>query len=423
VKVLLLGGGAREHALGWKLAQSSMLGELISTPGNPGLATLGSTIPGVDIENPAEVADLAADQAIDLVLVGPESPLAAGVADRLEAKGISCFGPRRDAARIEASKAFAKHVMERSGVPTGWAETFTDYDAAAGFLASEDGPYVVKADGLAAGKGVLVTEDLIAAQAWARLCLDGHFGEAGERVVIEEHLEGREVSVFAMCDGTTAVPLEPARDYKRLRDGDSGPNTGGMGCFSPVDDLPSGLVEDTIETVMKPVLETLSEMGTTYRGFLYAGLMLTAEGMKVLEFNCRMGDPETQVVLPRLRDDLLELISAGSSGELPDTDLTWEATAAVDVVLAAPGYPESPRRGLPITGLDALGERDDVLVFHAGTDTTDAGIVSAGGRVVNVVGLGDTVAGAREAAYEAVGEVSFEGMQFRTDIAGGRGQS
>lgn len=420
MKVLLLGSGAREHALGWKLSQSKTLGGLISAPGNPGLAALGPTVPGVDIEDPAVVADLAIGSGVDLVLVGPEAPLAAGVADHLEAKGVTCFGPGRDAAQLEASKAFAKDVMERAGVPTGWAKSFTEYESAADFLASLDGPYVVKADGLAAGKGVLVTEDVIAAQAWARLCLEGHFGEAGKKVVVEEHLTGREVSVFAICDGTTAVPLEPARDYKRLRDGGTGPNTGGMGCFSPVEDLPSGLVGETIDTVIRPVLETLSEMGMAYRGFLYAGLMLTTDGMKVLEFNCRMGDPETQVVLPRLRDDLLDLVAAASSGELTNRSLGWESTAAVDIVLAAPGYPESPRRGLPISGLEGLDGRDDVLVFHAGTATTDAGLVSAGGRVLNVVGLGDTVEAARVVAYEAAAEVVFEDMQFRGDIAGGR---
>lgn len=412
MRVLLLGGGGREHALGWKLAQSDHLTELVSAPGNPGLATLGRCLPRLDITDPAAVVEAA--EAADLVVVGPEAPLAAGVVDALEAKGIPAFGPTAAGARLEASKRYAKDVMLRSGVPTASAAAFTNAGEATAYLAAMTGPYVVKADGLAAGKGVLATDDLIAAQAWARLCLDGHFGDAGTTVLVEEYLEGREVSLFALCDGERALMLQPARDYKRLDDGDGGPNTGGMGCYSPVADLPPGLIDETRHTVIEPVLATLAGDGVTYRGFIYAGLMLGHDGINVLEFNCRMGDPETQAVLPRLDEDLLELVAS----PLPDRELRWRDNAAVDVVLAAGGYPERPQTGASIHGLDDLAARPDVLVFHAGTNRgPDGSLQVAGGRVLNVVGLGDTVEEARAAAYDAASAIDFEGMQYRKDIA------
>jgi phosphoribosylamine---glycine ligase len=415
MRVLLIGGGGREHALGWKLAQSPLLTSLTSVPGNPGLAGLGDAI-DVDILDPAAVATAADQRGIDLVVIGPEAPLAAGVVDALDEAGIAAFGPTADGARLEASKSYAKDVMGRAGVATAAAEVFTTLDPAVAFLESLDPPYVVKADGLAAGKGVLVTTDLDAAKAWAGACLAGTFGEAGRTVVIEEHLDGREVSVFALVDGERALALAPARDYKRLRDGDDGPNTGGMGSFSPVDDLPEGLVDHTVVDVMEPVLRALSSGGISYRGFLYAGLMLCEDGPRVLEFNCRMGDPEAQVVLPRLDEDLLELLAAGAAGALPDRPLRWSSIAAVDVVLAAPGYPVSPERGLPISGVDAAAARDDALVFHAGTARSDDGLVTSGGRVLNVVGLGDSVGDARNAAYSAAGGIQFTGMHMRKDI-------
>jgi len=417
VKVLLLGGGGREHALGWKLAASPRLTALLSAPGNPGLADLGAVYPGFAPTDVDAVVDLAIANDVDLVVVGPEAPLAAGVVDALTAAGIAAFGPTRAAARLESSKAYAKEVMVRAGVPTGASWTFRDLGDAAAHLASLPPPYVVKADGLAAGKGVLVTDDLIAAQAWARVCIEGHFGEAGRTVVVEEHLAGREVSVFAICDGTRALALQPARDYKRLRDGDAGPNTGGMGAYSPPADLPGDLVDATLETVVAPVLATLAADGIAYRGFLYVGLMLTDDGMKVLEFNSRMGDPETQVLMPRLDDDLLDLLVTATEGRLPDRPLRWNDLAAVDVVLAADGYPEAPRSGDPIVGLDAAGALDDVVVFHAGTTRTVEGLVTSGGRVLNVVGTGIDVPAARDAAYRGVGMVEFAGMQYRGDIA------
>ncbi|MEN8235355.1 MAG: phosphoribosylamine--glycine ligase [Actinomycetota bacterium] len=416
MKVLLLGGGGREHALGWKLAQSPQLTELISAPGNPGLASLGRTS-DVDPMDPEAVAAFATKEGVDLVVVGPEAPLAAGVADALIEAGIRVFGPSAAGARLESSKAYAKDMMERSGVPTGDAHSFTDLAAATAHLQSIDAPYVVKADGLAAGKGVLVTDDLDAAIAWAGACLAGVFGEAGATVVVEEYLSGREVSVFALVDGTRAVPLEPARDYKRLRDGDHGPNTGGMGCFSPVSDLPPNLVDDTMASVVEPVLDTLRRDGVEYRGFLYVGLILTDDGPKVLEFNARLGDPETQVVLPRLENDLLELLAAGAAGRLPTEPLRWSDRAAVDVVLASKGYPEKRKKPRAISGVDAVEKLDDTLVFHAGTGYDDDALVATGGRVLNVVGLGDTLEAARETANEAAAAIDFKGKQMRTDIA------
>lgn len=416
MRVLLLGSGGREHAIGWKLAQSNRLTKLISAPGNPGLADLGPTV-SIDITDGGAVVELARSEEIDLVVVGPEAPLAAGVADALDAAGISVFGPTREGAQLESSKAFAKAVMSAAGVPTASSATFTDAEEAVAYLASIDGPYVVKADGLAAGKGVLVTEDLLAAQGWARVCIDGKFGDAGEKVVVEQFLDGREVSVFAVCDGTGSVVLEPARDYKRLLDDDRGPNTGGMGCFSPPTDLPDDLLAWTQEQVIGPVLATMLARGIRYRGFLYVGLMLTAAGPMVLEFNCRLGDPETQVVLPRLESDLLVLLAGAASGSLPDT-LSWSDQTAVDVVLASEGYPESPVKGRAIQGVDAATALDDVLVFHAGTRSEEGSLVTSGGRVLNVVGVGADQATARKRAYEAASSITFDGKQFRSDIAG-----
>ena len=415
--VLLLGSGGREHAIGWKLAQSPRLGRLLSAPGNPGLAGVGSVVPGFDPTDAGAVVDLAVGNGVDLVVVGPEAPLAAGVVDALEDAGISAFGPTKEGARLESSKVYAKSVMDAAGVPTGGAEAFTDVEAAVDHLASLDPPYVVKADGLAAGKGVVVTEDLIAAQGWARLCIDGHFGEAGATVVIEEYLAGHELSVLALCDGRRASALDPARDYKRLRDGGTGPNTGGMGCYSPVPDMPDGIVDFVLDEVMDPVLAALQADGIVYKGFLYAGMMLTDDGPKVLEFNCRLGDPETQVILPRLDEDLLDLIERGTRGDLPDRPLTFRDLHAVDVVLAAAGYPEAPERGVVIDGIDEAAADPAVEVFHAGTTRRPKGMVTSGGRVLNVVGTGADAASARAAAYRAAATIDFAGKQFRSDIA------
>lgn len=411
MKVLVVGGGAREHAIAWKLSQSHRVDELLSLPGNPGMSTLGPTIEGVEPTDVGAVAAMARIQAVDYVVVGPEAPLAAGIVDALAAVGVPAFGPTRAAARLESSKSYAKDVMRRAGVstPAGW--TFDHAVEAESHIRSHPGPYVVKADGLAAGKGVLVTGERQAALGWVERCFDGDFGSAGAKVVIEEFAAGPELSVFAICDGTRAILLEPARDYKRLRDGDVGPNTGGMGSYSPVD-LPEGLLRRVGRSVIQPVLDLMRADGNPYVGVLYAGLVLTDSGPVVIEFNCRFGDPETQVVLPRLESDLVEVMMAATSGDLSDVPLHWSDEAVVNVVLAAEGYPESPRKGDRIKGLS----NTDALVFQAGTRRDGGAVVTDGGRILSVLGRGADIAAARDAAYAAVEPIKFPGRQFRRDI-------
>ena len=413
MKVLLLGSGGREHAIGWKISQSPLLTTLISAPGNPGLAGFGETAL-LDITDPSAVIAFAIDRGVDLVVVGPEAPLAAGVADAFAGAPIRVFGPLREAARLETSKDFAKRIMQRAGVPTAGSETFSERRPALDYLATAGGPYVVKADGLAGGKGVVVTPDLQEARAWVEDCFAGRFGTAGRTVVIEEHLEGDEISVFGLSDGRDVIGLEPARDYKRLMDGDLGPNTGGMGSFSPVAGHDGGWVRQVVDQMIKPVLACLTEDGTPYVGFIYAGLMLTDAGPKVLEFNCRLGDPEAQAILPRLDSDLLGLIVACLEGGAPTTAAVWSDLAAVNVVLAAKGYPEAPVSGDRIFGVEA--GRQDSLVFHAGTTVDDGRILTNGGRVLSVVGLGPDIEAARVAAYDRAAGIEFAGRNYRTDI-------
>jgi phosphoribosylamine--glycine ligase len=419
MRVLLLGGGGREHALAWALDRGGSVEAVITTPGNPGIAALGPTLAGVPITDADAVAEAAAETRADLVVVGPEAPLAAGIADALRAKGVPTFGPGGAAARMEASKAFAKDIMAAAGVPTAASAAHDDPAAALADLDRREPPFVIKADGLAAGKGVLVTTDRSEARAWIGRCYDGDFGDAGSTVVIEDFLDGPELSVFALCAGGDATAFGAARDHKRLGDGDRGPNTGGMGCFSPVPDVDEDAVGDVIDRIVRPVLGALGARGIDYRGFLYAGLAITEEGPSVVEFNVRMGDPEAQVIMPLLATDPAPLFAAVADGRLPDEPIRWRTGAAVDVVLAAAGYPEGPRRGDRISGVDTLADRDDVVVFHAGTARDDEGeLVTAGGRVLNVVGLGDGLARARAAAYDAVDSIHFDGMQVRRDIAG-----
>lgn len=401
MKILLVGNGGREHAIGWKLAQSPRVTELMSLPGNPGLAELGPVVEGISVTDVGAIAAMARLQKVDLVVVGPEAPLAAGLTDALRGLGIPVFGPSRAAARLESSKSFAKDLMVRARVATAGSETFTEAAAAHDHLDWREGPFVVKADGLAAGKGVLVTDSRGDAKAW----VDRWIGDGP--VIVEDFLDGPEVSVFAVCTDNGAVALEPARDYKRLLDGDEGPNTGGMGSYSPVDGLPDGLVQHTLHEVIQPVIDRMEADGQPFRGFLYAGLVLTSRGPRVLEFNVRLGDPETQAVLPRMTSDLVDVLE----GATPE----WSSMATVNVVLAAEGYPESPVKGVGISGLDRVPA--DMLVFHAGTRTEGGRLLVDGGRVLNVVGTGDTVGAARDAAYAAVGSISWPGMQNRTDIA------
>ena len=401
MRILLVGDGGREHALGWKLASSPRVDDLISLPGNPGLGTLGAVVEGIAATDVGAIAAMARVQAVDLVVVGPEAPLAAGVVDAVSALGIPVFGPTRAAARLESSKKFAKEVMARAGVATAASESFTEPGPAREYLTRRDGPFVVKADGLAAGKGVLVTDHRDEAARWAERWLD--IGP----IVIEDFLDGPEVSVFAVCTDEGAMPLEPARDYKRLLDGDQGPNTGGMGSYSPVSSLPDGLADEVMRAVVDPTVRQMEEEGSRFRGFLYVGLVLTAQGPKVLEFNVRLGDPETQAILPRMTSDLVDVIE----GAAPE----WTRDAAVNVVLAAEGYPEAPIKGASIRGIDAVP--DDVLVFHAGTRLEGKRLLVDGGRVLDLVGIGASVGEARERAYEAIAAVGWPGMQHRADIA------
>ena len=397
MKVLLVGSGGREHALAWRLSQTDGL-ELHAAPGNPGIARLGECHP-VRAHDGEGLLSLAGTLGIDLVVIGPEAPLVTGVADELRHAGIAVFGPSAAAARIEGSKTFAKEVMRASGVAT--AES----------LSVARAPCVVKLDGLAAGKGVWVcrtAEELDAAlKAAAR---------AGGQLVIEELLEGEEVSVFALCDGSHALPLAPARDFKRLAEGDAGPNTGGMGSYSPVTEVGPDRLDSIVQTVHAPVLDELARRGTPFIGLLYAGLMLTAQGVKVLEFNCRFGDPETQSILPRLEGDLLEALAAAAAGDLGDADLSAADKAAVTVVLAGGGYPERSDSGTPIEGVEEA-EAAGALVFHAGTAVRDGRLLTNGGRVLNVTAVGDDLGAARAAAYRGCEQISFAGMRYRHDIA------
>ena len=394
----MIGSGGREHALAWKLRQSSHLDELHAAPGNPGIASLGTCHP-VRAEDGEGLLDLARSLEADLVVIGPEAPLVAGVADELRHAGVLVFGPSREAARIEGSKSFAKDVMRAAGVPTAAA------------LAVARPPCVVKVDGLAAGKGVFVCPD--------QQSLDDALHSAaalGQPLVIEELLEGEEVSLFAIADGRKALALAPARDFKRIGDGDTGPNTGGMGAYSPLAEISAAGVAELLETVHQPVLAELAARGRPFVGLLYAGLMLTDSGPKVLEFNCRFGDPETQAILPRLEGDLLSALGAAAEGDVRGAKLAAGDDAAVTVVLAGQDYPERSDSGTPIHGVEAA--EAEALVFHAGTAVRGGRLVTNGGRVLNVTGLGPTVDAAREAAYAACSSISFDGMQYRRDIAG-----
>jgi len=408
VKVLIVGGGAREHALCRCLLLDDDVDRLICAPGNAGIAEITETHP-LDVSDPAAIGDLATGLAVDLVVIGPEMPLVAGAADAVRGRSIVCFGPSAAAAQLEGSKAFAKEVMAAAGVPTAMShvcDTATEVTAA---LDAFGPPYVVKDDGLAAGKGVVVTDDKDEAIAHAAAC---------GRVVVEEYLDGPEVSMFCVSDGTVVVPLAPAQDFKRVGDADTGPNTGGMGAYSPLPWAPSDLVDSVVLKVAQPTVDHLRQMGTPFVGLLYVGLALSSRGLRVIEFNARFGDPETQVVLARLQSPLSALLYGAAVGRLNDVGpLRWNDDAAVTVVVAAAGYPESPQTGDIIKGIAAANAQEGAYVLHAGTRRDNDDVVSAGGRVLSVVGTGIDVAEARGRAYQAVRQISLSGSHYRSDIA------
>ena len=418
--VLIVGSGGREHALAWKLRQSPRCGRILAAPGNPGIAALGQCVP-IPVTDTAALVQLARAERIGLVVVGPEAPLAAGLADELRDAGILVFGPSAAAARIESSKSYARDLMSAMDVPQPEYATFRDFDRASAYLdilhAQGARGAVVKASGLAAGKGAVVCETLDSARATARRMLEGEFGEASAEIVIEELLEGEEASLLVLTDGRDAVPLLPAQDYKRILDGDQGPNTGGMGCYAPAPVLTPELVRTAMSDIVEPTLRGLAEDGAPFQGCLYAGLMKTARGLKVIEFNCRFGDPETQVVLPLLDSDLLQLLLDVAQGKLGQYGLRWKDAKAVSVVMASAGYPASSSRGDVILGLPEAADVEHVSIFHAGTADQNGATVTAGGRVLNITGIGPTFAAAIDTSYQGVEQIHFNGMQYRRDIA------
>jgi len=415
MNILVVGSGGREHALAWKIRQSARVTDLFVAPGNAGTATLGQNldIPPQRIEDLARAAQ---EHCVDLTVVGPEAPLAAGIVDLFESRGLAVFGPSKAATQIESSKVFSKELMRKYAIPSAKGMVFGSYDEARDYVRWHSAPLVIKADGLAAGKGVVVagTQDE-ALEALSAFMDRRSLGAAGERVIIEECLEGREVSLLAFTDGKNVCPLVPACDYKRVFDGDKGPNTGGMGSYSPPGFFGQSSIDLAYDSVLLPVVRAMEQEGIPYKGVLYAGLMVTDDGIKVLEFNARFGDPETQVLLPRLKSDLVEIMLAVASGDLKKHTINWSSEACVGVVLASGGYPGGYKTGLPITGLDSLPE--DILVFHAGTASQNRKVSTSGGRVMVVAALAASLAEARGKVYASVPRISFEGCHYRRDIA------
>jgi phosphoribosylamine--glycine ligase len=412
---MVVGSGGREHALVEALAASPQGPEMYAAPGNPGIARIAQVV-DIPADDLIGLRDYAREKDIDLTVVGPESPLIGGIAEAFWEADLKLFGPSRAAARIEGSKIFAKELMKHAGVPTAPFEAFDGEPAALAHLRRlNDYPIVIKADGVAGGKGVTVAHTREEAEDAVRASFAGKFGAAGERILIEEYLEGREASVFVITDGREMLPFLPAQDYKRIYDGDEGPNTGGMGAYSPLLWMEPATYAAILEEIIRPTIHRLALIGAPYTGLLYAGVMVTETGPKALEFNCRFGDPETQVILPRLGTDLLELIIATEMGDIAGREVTWSADKAVCVVLASEGYPESSSSGDEISGLDDIPA--GVYIYHAGTEERDGRFYTAGGRVLNVVGTGPTIIEARARAYAAVERIHFDGMQYRTDIA------
>ncbi|MBN9233320.1 MULTISPECIES: phosphoribosylamine--glycine ligase [Phyllobacteriaceae] len=414
MKVLLLGSGGREHALAWKLAASPLLTKLYAAPGNPGIAQQAELV-ALDISNHVAVAGFCRDMKIDLVVVGPEAPLVAGIADDLRAAGIRVFGPSKAAARLEGSKGFTKDLCARFDIPTAAYGRFDNLAAARAYVEKVGAPIVIKADGLAAGKGVTVAMTLAEALDGLNACFDGSFGSAGAEVVVEEFLTGEEASFFCLCDGTTALPFGTAQDHKRVGDGDIGPNTGGMGAYSPAPVMTPEIIERTMREIIEPTMRGMAELGSPFAGVLFAGLMIDENGPKLIEYNTRFGDPECQVLMMRLKDDLLVLLNAAADGQLSHMSVRWRDEAALTVVMAAQGYPGAPEKGSVIRGID--GERGDgTQIFHAGTAINAGALVANGGRVLNVTATGATVGEAQRQAYAAVDRIDWPQGFCRRDI-------
>jgi len=417
MNVLLIGSGGREHAIAWKLAQSKNLSKLYIAPGNPGTAQCGENIP-IAGDDADKLLEFSRQNNVELVVVGPEDPLAGGIVDKFEAAGIKAFGPSGKAAQLEADKAFAKQLMRASCVSTAEGRTFDRYEEAKAYIASRDEPVVIKAAGLAKGKGVFVCDEpsdgILAAE---KIMCDKIFGSAGDIVVVEDKLLGEEASILAFVDGRNIYVMESSQDHKPIGDGDTGPNTGGMGAYSPAPVITETLMDQITREVLVPTVDGMNRNGTPYKGVLYAGIMVTAGGPRVLEFNVRFGDPETQPILMRLKSDLLEVMLAVCDGTLDEVTLAWDRRPAVCVVMASGGYPDDYQKGKKITGLEKAGQLDDVIVFHAGTKEDHGDIVTAGGRVLGVTALGETIEQAKARAYQAVDKISFDGAYCRRDIA------
>jgi len=416
MKVLIVGSGGREHALAWKVSQSSRVTKLYCAPGNAGIAKVAELVDvaAADLDG---LARFARGERVDLTVVGPEVPLVGGIVDRFERDGLRVFGPSKRAAELEGSKVFAKNLMRKHGIPTGDYQVFEDLERAKTYIEDQGAPIVVKADGLAAGKGAVVCKTVEEAVAVAEQMLEkGAFGEAGRRIVVEECLVGEEASILAITDGTTIAPLASSQDHKAAYDGDKGPNTGGMGAYSPAPVVTDKLMEQVVKEVLVPTVHAMARADRPFKGVLYAGIMATSQGPKVLEYNVRMGDPETQPLLTRLDSDIVDLFEAVVDGTLDEQELKWKDRASVCVVMASGGYPGSYEKGKPISGLDEAAEVPETVVFHAGTAVKGGEVVTAGGRVLGVTALGEGIAQAIERAYEAVGRISWDGCQFRKDI-------
>lgn len=417
VKILVIGSGGREHALAWKLQQSPLVERIFCAPGNAGTSQVAENVP-IGASDLAALVRFAKQNAIDLTIVGPDAPLALGVVDLFLAQGLRIFGPSKTAAKLESSKIFAKELMRRQSIPTAKAQAFEDSNEALAYCEELEFPLVIKADGLALGKGVIIAPDMEAATATIDAMMNQRrFGEAGRRVVVEEFLRGSECSLHALVDGTGYCLLATARDHKRAFDGDKGPNTGGMGAFSPADNWNSALRAQVDRKIMEPLLAGLREEGIIFRGLLFPGLMIEGTSVRVLEFNCRFGDPETQVILPRMKSDLLPLLNAAIDGNLAECEIEWDDRFAVTVVLASAGYPDKYETGKWISGLEEAAKFKDVQIFHAGTRGVNNEVVTAGGRVLAVTALGPSLEAARTRAYEAMSRIHFEGCHYRRDIA------